>query len=68
MSLVRVGMSENKGYAEGYEAIFGKRPKGQQRPADTKAEEDKKAEAAGGCTESTAGEQTGGPRSADSGG
>ena len=25
MSLVRMGMSESKGYAEGYEAIFGKR-------------------------------------------
>lgn len=25
MSLVRIGMSENKGYADGYEAIFGKR-------------------------------------------
>ena len=28
MSIVRVGMSENKGYAEGYEAIFGKKSSG----------------------------------------
>lgn len=41
MSLVRVGMSESKGFAEGYEAIFGKRdkfapavPKPDAKPAD----------------------------------
>jgi CDGSH-type Zn-finger protein len=27
MSLVRMGLSENKKYADGYDAIFGKSPK-----------------------------------------
>lgn len=28
MSIVRVGLQETKGYAEGYEAIFGKKKAG----------------------------------------
>ena len=27
MSIVRVGLAETKGYSEGYDAIFGKKPK-----------------------------------------
>ncbi len=42
MSLVRIGMSENKGYADGYEAIFGKRdrfrPAADAEPADKPAD------------------------------
>ena len=41
MSLVRIGMSENKGYADGYEAIFGKRDRfkpADPKPADAKPE------------------------------
>ena len=26
VSIVRVGLAENKGFAEGYDAIFGKKP------------------------------------------
>jgi hypothetical protein len=26
VSIVRVGLSENKGFGEGYDAIFGKKP------------------------------------------
>lgn len=31
MSIVRVGLQETKGYAEGYEAIFGKKKAGAAR-------------------------------------
>ena len=33
MSIVRIGMSENKTYGEGYEAIFGDKKKKPARPA-----------------------------------
>ena len=34
MSIVRVGLSENKKFAEGYEAIFGKKKEAKE-PAET---------------------------------
>ena len=38
MSIVRVGLRETKGYAEGYEAIFGKKKAGgAKKPAAAKA-------------------------------
>lgn len=45
MSIVRVGMSEDGKFAEGYEAIFGKKPaKKKAAKADAKKTEVKKAE------------------------
>ena len=41
MSLVRIGMSESKDYADGYEAIFGKRDRfkpAAEKPAEAKTE------------------------------
>jgi len=35
MSIVRVGLAENKNYAEGYEAIFGKKKKKAGEPTTT---------------------------------
>lgn len=36
MSIVRVGLSENKGFAEGYEAIFGKKKPAAKKPTAKK--------------------------------
>jgi hypothetical protein len=33
MSIVRIGLSETKNFAEGYEAIFGKKAKGVKKTA-----------------------------------
>ena len=33
MSIVRVGLAETKGYAEGHDAIFGKRAAAKKAPA-----------------------------------
>jgi CDGSH-type Zn-finger protein len=33
MSIVRIGMSENKKYADGYAAIFGKKKAAAKKPA-----------------------------------
>jgi hypothetical protein len=45
MSIVRVGMSEDGKFAEGYEAIFGKKPgKKKAAKADAKKPEAKKAD------------------------
>ncbi len=37
MSIVRVGLAETKGYAEGHDAIFGKRTAAKKAPAAKKA-------------------------------
>jgi hypothetical protein len=37
MSIVRVGLSETKHFAEGYDAIFGKRKEKQAKPEETAA-------------------------------
>ena len=45
MSIVRIGLAETKKFAEGYEAIFGKKKKdGEDKPAQAKGD-DKKAKA-----------------------
>jgi hypothetical protein len=47
VSIVRIGLAETKKFAEGYEAIFGKKKKdGEDKPAQAKSEADKKAKAA----------------------
>ena len=38
MSIVRVGLSENQKFAEGYEAIFGKKTGEEPKPEPAKAE------------------------------
>jgi hypothetical protein len=43
MSIVRIGMAENKNYAEGYEAIFGKKKSVAKKPATRKAAKKKPA-------------------------
>jgi hypothetical protein len=43
VSIVRVGLAEKKAFAEGYEAIFGKRDRSRPQP-ETKPGEDKPAE------------------------
>jgi hypothetical protein len=45
MSIVRVGMSEDGKFAEGYEAIFGKKNKKKPAKADAKKDEKKPTEA-----------------------
>ena len=40
MSIVRVGLAETKGFAEGYEAIFGKKKGGQAKKAGAAAKSD----------------------------
>lgn len=53
MSIVRVGLGENKEFADGYEAIFGKKDKnkdgdkkpetsGEEKKCETKKDEEKK--------------------------
>jgi hypothetical protein len=47
MSIVRIGLGETKNFAEGYDAIFGKKDKkdveaAEKPPADEKATEEKK--------------------------
>ena len=47
MSIVRIGLGEDNGFGEGYEAIFGKKPpksKGAKKP-EAKKPEPKKPEA-----------------------
>ena len=36
MSIVRVGLAETKNFAEGYDAIFGKKSSAAKKPAKTK--------------------------------
>ena len=44
MSIVRVGLSENAKYADGYDAIFGKKKKAApEKPAEAKPDAKKKA-------------------------
>lgn len=38
MSIVRVGLSETKNFAEGYEAIFGKKDQPAEQPASQTTE------------------------------
>ena len=33
MSIVRIGMSEDKNFGDGYDAIFGTKPAGAKKPA-----------------------------------
>jgi CDGSH-type Zn-finger protein len=42
MSLVRVGMSENKKYGDGFDAIFGKKKTAAKKPAAKKDKKKKK--------------------------
>jgi hypothetical protein len=35
VSIVRVGLSENKGFSDGYDAIFGKKPAAPEKKAET---------------------------------
>lgn len=42
MSIVRVGLGENKEFADGYEAIFGKRDKSKDEKKPETAGEEKK--------------------------
>ena len=45
MSIVRVGLAETKGFAEGYDAIFGKKKDdNEQEKKETKQEQEKKEE------------------------
>ena len=41
MSIVRVGLSETKNFAEGYDAIFGKKGAAKARKAEDTAKSDK---------------------------
>ena len=43
MSIVRIGLAENKKYADGYSAIFGKKKAAAKKPAAKKADEKKPA-------------------------
>jgi hypothetical protein len=38
VSIVRVGLSETKNFAEGYDAIFGKKESGKEKKAEASAE------------------------------
>ena len=42
MSIVRVGLAETKKFAEGYDAIFGKKRAGDERPAEVGSKTPKK--------------------------
>jgi hypothetical protein len=42
VSIVRVGLSENKGFAEGYDAIFGKKKPATKKSASAKKPAKKK--------------------------
>ncbi len=45
VSIVRVGLAETKGFAEGYDAIFGKKKEeDQQEKTEAKQEQEKKEE------------------------
>ena len=43
MSIVRIGMAENKKYADGYAAIFGKKKSAAKKAEPKKADEKKPA-------------------------
>jgi hypothetical protein len=45
MSIVRIGLGETKNFAEGYEAIFGKKEKPAEKADEKPAAEESKAEA-----------------------
>ncbi|WP_168218862.1 hypothetical protein [Limnoglobus roseus] len=42
MSIVRIGMAENKKYADGYAAIFGNKKKAAKKPAPAAKKADEK--------------------------
>lgn len=42
MSIVRVGLAETKNFAEGYDAIFGKKKTGESKKSKTAAKKKKK--------------------------
>ena len=42
MSIVRVGLSENRGFGDGYDAIFGKKPAAAKKAATAKSPAKKK--------------------------
>lgn len=42
MSIVRIGLGETKHFAEGYEAIFGKKPQAKAEKAPGKKKKEKK--------------------------
>jgi hypothetical protein len=44
MSIIRVGLAETKKYAEGYEAIFGKKDADQAKPEEQKTDTAKQDE------------------------
>jgi len=44
VSIVRVGLAETKNFAEGYEAIFGKKKEEPKKPETATAEQAKKEE------------------------
>ena len=45
MSIVRIGLGENKEFADGYEAIFGKKDKDQEKEKKPESKTEKKDEA-----------------------
>ena len=45
MSIVRIGLGETKNFAEGYDAIFGKKDKKEEKPAEKPKEEPAATEA-----------------------
>ena len=47
MSIVRIGMSENKTYGEGYEAIFGEKKQKKKKATDAVKKPGGKKKAAG---------------------
>ncbi len=49
MSIIRVGLGESRKFAEGYEAIFGKK-KEEKEPEQQQEQEPKKEEPAGSAT------------------
>jgi hypothetical protein len=38
VSIIRIGLSETKNFAEGYDVIFGKKPAGKDKQATVKSE------------------------------
>ena len=45
MSIVRIGLGENKGFGEGYDAIFGKKPAPAKKAKTAKSPAKKKKKA-----------------------
>jgi len=43
VSIIRVGLAETKNFADGYDAIFGKKKSAAKKPAAAKAKAPKKA-------------------------